>query len=220
MTAAKLVRFAAVLVVLAGYLFVFRAGERRIGEQLSENDQTVERLRAGERTIAVQAALVTERARLLAQIRHEQTGGERSLLVARFLRDAATVAAAHRTAITAVTASGAAPIPRPASAQSEATTTAPRAAAIRTESSLVAADGARLDGIALDLTLEGRYADVLATLRALSAGSVPATVDVASLARKNAAEPDAVLTAALRVVLERIDVPSAPEPNDVARQPS
>ena len=41
MTDTKIVRFAAVLVVLAGYVFVFRAGEERIGDRLAQNAQVL-----------------------------------------------------------------------------------------------------------------------------------------------------------------------------------
>lgn len=214
MTEAKAIRFGAVLVVAAGYAFVFRAGEARIGEQLARNAQIVEQLRAGERTAASFAALESERTRLLEQLRRLQVSGERSLLVARFLRDAAAAARARRTTITAVTASGAQPV---IAATAQPTPT-PR---VQNDPAGVNA-GLAFDGIPLELTVEGRYADVLATVRALSAGRVPATVDVSSLARKNAGVPDATLTAALRVVLERVmlEPTPVPEPNRVPRQPS
>jgi hypothetical protein len=212
MTDVKAMRFAAVLVVLAGYAFVFRAGETRIGEQLARNAQTVERLRAGERATASFAALESERTRLLEQLRRSEVSGERSLLVARFLRDAATAARARRTTITAVTASG---------AQSVIGAGAQPATTARAENG-PGASAVPFDSIPLELTVEGRYADVLATVRGLSGGRVPATVDVSSLARKNAGAPDATLTAALRVVLHRVVLEPAPlpEPHGVPRQPS
>ena len=179
MTDVKLVRFIAVLVVLAGYVLLFRAGEARIGDRVAANALIAEQLRDGERTLASRAALERERARLRNGLRSADARADRSALVARFVRDAASTASAHRTAITAIAASG---------------TQQPVAGAF--------------DPIGLDVTVEGRYADVLATVRALSEGRVLATVDVTSLARKNAAAEDGVLTAALRVVLERI----APEP--------
>jgi hypothetical protein len=213
MTDAKAIRFGAVLVVLAGYAFVFRAGEARIDEQLVRNAQTLEQLRADERTTASVAALESKRHRLLEQLRRSDIGGERSLVVARFLRDAGTAARARRTTITAVTAGGAQPV-NAASAQ--------RATAGRVENGSRASAGVAFDGVPLELTVEGRYADVLSMVRALSAGRVPATVDVSSLARKNPGAPDATLTAALRLVLEPVmlDPMPVPEPNDVPRQPS
>ena len=52
MTESKLLRFAAVAVVLAAYLFVFRGGETHITERLDDNARIAERVRAGERTLA------------------------------------------------------------------------------------------------------------------------------------------------------------------------
>ncbi|HYW54844.1 MAG TPA: hypothetical protein VE826_12810 [Dongiaceae bacterium] len=232
MTDTKIVRFAAVLVVLAGYVFVFRAGEERIGDRLAQNAQVLEQLRAGERSMASHAALESERAQLLARLRGPETAAERSALVATFLRDAAATATARRTTITAITASGAQAIStmsstRPASATSGApagtsANAAPVAAAGASTASAVSDEP--FDGIPLELTLEGRYADVLATVRALSAGRVPASIELASLARKSSATPDATLTAALRVVLQRLVLAPVLSPtveqSGAGRQPS
>ncbi len=65
--------------------------------------------------------------------------------------------------------------------------------------------------VALDCTAEGRYADVLATLRALSSTRVLASVDLTSLARRNAGAADATISAALHVVLERLGSPTLPD---------
>jgi Tfp pilus assembly protein PilO len=182
MTDAKLLRFAAVVVVLAAYVFVFRAGETRIAERLDENARIVENARAGERTLASRPRLERRRIHLRDRLRAVALDDARSTLVARFLRDAARVAAAHHVTIPTITATG------PQNAL----------AAVPSEP----ADS--LEAIPLEITVEGRYADVLATMRALSASRVLAAVDVASLARKHADGADATLTAALHVVLERI----------------
>lgn len=184
MSDAKLVRFGAVLIVLAGYAFVFRAGEARLGDRIAENARVAEQLRDGERTLAARAALVAGRARLREQIRSAEVAADRSALVARFLRDAARIASEHHAAITTIAASG-------------------PAGAIAGQTASVRA-GDPFDEIPLEMTVEGRYADVLATIRALPAGHVLASVDVTSLARKSAATADGTLTASLRVVLERI----------------
>ena len=106
----------------------------------------------------------------------------RSTLVARFLRDAARIAAAHHATIATITP-----------------------AARKARSPLRRANSADpLEAIPLEITVEGRYADVLATMRALSGSRVLAAVDVASLARKHADGADATLTATLHVALERI----------------
>ena len=183
MTDAKVVRFAAVLVVLAGYLFVFRSGEERIGAQAADNARAAERLAAGERALAARPTLERERAHLRTQLRLADLAAGRGELVARYVRDAAALARARRCAIVAIAASG--------------QTAAPAAAAI-------APPADPFETIALETTVEGRYADVLSTIRALSAGRVLATVEVASIARKNVHAPDPTVSAVLHVALERL----------------
>ncbi|HEX3548997.1 MAG TPA: hypothetical protein VHT53_01395 [Candidatus Elarobacter sp.] len=97
---------------------------------------------------------------------------------------------------------------------------AERAAAAR-RSTIDAIAGAARDaaGTRLDLTIDGRYADVLATVRALSRGSVPASIDVASVARKNAAARDTAVTATVRAVLAPPASPTPAPANDASRQP-
>ncbi len=198
MNAAKLLRFSAVLTVLAGYVFVFRTGENRIGDQLAENARTAERIAAAERTLASEPALETERRRLRGTLVSVHLRGTRGAHVARFVRDAANVLAAHRARIATI-AANASPV-----AISAATTV----------NGMTAASGAAvdsLDSISLDVTVDGRYADVLKAIRAMSRTDVLASVDVVSLARKNADAPEATLTATLHVVLHRLaDVRARP----------
>jgi Tfp pilus assembly protein PilO len=181
MTDAKLVRFAAVVIVLATYVFVFRGGEARIAERLDENARIAERVRAGERTLASRPRVEADRSRLRRELRAVELDADRSALVARFLRDAARIAAVHHAVIPTITATG----------TSSGVTAAPNA------------PREPLEAIPLEITVEGRYADVLATMRALSRLRVLAAVDIASLARKHADGGDATLTAALHVALER-----------------
>ena len=181
MTDAKLVRFAAVVVVLAGYVFVFRGGEDRITERLDENARIAGRVRAGELALASRPRFEADRTRLFARLHSVELDAGRSAQVARFLSDAARIAVAHHAAIPTITAAGvAAPVSIAPNATNEP-----------------------LESIPLEITVEGRYADVLATMRALSRSRVLAAVDVASLARKHADGPDATLTATLHVALER-----------------
>jgi hypothetical protein len=205
MTAPRLVRFAAVLVVLAGYLLVFRAGERRIGERVEENARIVERIGAAERTLASARALEGERARLRAGLHAVELGADRSALVARFVRDAARIAAARHTTIATIAAAG--------------TTSRPAAGIANAAVSSVAAlpnPADSFETIPLEVVVEGRYTDVLATVRALSRAPVLAGVEIASLTRKNADAADTALTAALHVVLQRL---SATETAGVRTRP-
>ena len=184
MTDAKIVRFAAVVAVLAAYVFVFRAGEARIADRLDENARIAERMRAGERTLASRPRFEADRRRLRGELRAVELDVARSALIARFLRSAAGIAAAHHAAIPTVTAGSIAGL-----ATSGTNAAVP--------------PGEPLEAIPLEITVEGRYADVLATMRALSRSRVLAAVDVVSLARKHADGADATLTAALHVALER-----------------
>jgi hypothetical protein len=191
MTVAKSIRFAAVLVVLAGDLLVVREGERRIGERLAANAELVERLSSDRRLLAMRAGLERERTRLRASLRAAGLGAERGNVVSTFLRDAAATASVRGTKITSVTANGA-PLAAPAS-------------------TVAGTPAAPLDGVALDLAIEGRYADVLATVRALSATPhVLASVEIASLVRKNAGPAGTTLAASLKIVIHRLGAPVMP----------
>ncbi len=187
MTDAKLLRLSAVLIVLAGYVFVFRSGEARIGAQAAANAQTAQQLAEGERAVAERGSLERDRARLRAGLRRLDVVREAGALVARYVRDAAALAAERHCAIVAITGNG---------TQSSAPAGPPAA-------------GGAFEAIALETTVEGRYADVLATIRALSGSPVLAAVDVASLSRKNPNTTDATVTAVLHVALQRLAAASA-----------
>lgn len=205
MSDVKLVRFAAVIVVLASYVLVFRTGEARITDRLEENARIMDSLRAAQQTVAARPRLETERRRLRAHLHAVDLDADRGALVARFVRDAARIATAHRTTIAAITASGA------------TASLAVGAAAVSSAASS-AAPSEPLQTIPLEVTVDGRYADVLATVRALSAARVLAAVDVASLARKNAAAADPAVTAVIHVALQH-SAPAAPAAHDTVSAP-
>lgn len=190
MTDAKAIRFAAVLVALAGYALVFRTGEARIAARLAANAEIAERINADRRLFTTRTALERERGRLHAALHAAETQTERSALVSRFLRDAAVIASLHRVTIATVTAGAAAP--------------SASAAALPAVGTNRGAAGP-FETISLDIVVEGRYADVLATARSLSASShVLASVEIASLARKATASAEPALTASLNIVLHRV----------------
>lgn len=193
MTDAKAVRFVAVLVVLAGYVCVFRAGESRIGAQQERNAATISRLQTAVRLAAARSHLLQERARLRGRLRQADLPPDRGVLVAHFLRDAARLTSAHHTRITRISGPAAPPVATALRAQS--VTGAPP------EQSPAPADT-----VTLEMIVEGRYTGLLATVGALSSGRVPASVDVTSISRKDgAAGSEPSLSAALHVVLERYD---------------
>jgi hypothetical protein len=205
MTLAKSIRFAAVLVVLAGYLLVVREGERRIGERLAANAELVERLASDHRLLAMRAGLERERTRLRSSLRRAGIRAEHGPVVSTFLRDAAAVAAARGTKVTSVTANGPSlTAPAPAAP-------APAAGTPNTETPNAGTPNAPFDTVAFELAVEGRYADILATVRDLSANShALASVEIASLARKNTSHGGAILSASLKVVLHRLGAPAIP----------
>jgi Tfp pilus assembly protein PilE len=196
MTGAKLLRFTAVVVVLGAYVFVFRGGEGQITAQLDENARLVERAHAAERTLAARPSIEAQRMHLRDRMRTVELDADRSALVARFLRDAARIAATHHATIPAITATG-----------TTATTSTSPTSAKSTVPATDLAEPEPLEALPLEITVEGRYAEVLAVIRALSRTRVLAAVDVASLGRKHADGADATVAAALHVQLQRRTVP-------------
>lgn len=178
----RFLRFAALVLVLGGCLTVYHAGEQRLGARIAANAELAAQLDAAARVLAARPALEAERGRLQEQLRTVDLDSDRSSLVARFVHAAARIAVAHRTTVPAIAASGSA---NASGAANAAGSTTP------------------FEAIPLELAVEGRYADVLTTIGALSSSRVLASVDVVSLARKNADSDDATLVATLRVVLER-----------------
>ena len=191
---AKPLWFAAVLVVLAGYVFVFRAAEARIDDRRADNARIAAQLAAAERTLQARGALERERHVLHERLRRVDLDGDRTAVEARFVRAAARIAAQHRTTIASISAQGGA---------SRSLAPVPAQAPVVSQTS---ADP--FEPIALDLTVEGRYADVLATIAALSGARALAAVDVVALARKQAGSADPTLSAQLRVAIEYLAAPA------------
>lgn len=213
-TGVNLVWFAALVVALGGYVFAFRLIETRIDERVARIAHSSEQLRADDRVLAEQPRLVVERAHLRARLARVEIGDDATRLVARFLHDAARIAARHRTSITAIAGSsaGAAAARTPLSDSFVRSSTPPA----------TVVDPFQV--IPFDVTIEGRYGDLLATVVELSATPVLARIDLVSLGRKNVDAPDATLSAALHVALERVAPPiplSTPSPEvlDVRTRP-
>lgn len=169
--------FCAVLVLLAGYACIFRVDEGRIEDRIAENAAIVGQLAADEARIRRRTELEAERMRLQERLRAVDLEADRTHLVAVFLRDAARIAARHHARIAAVVA--------------DPDTASPAA-------------HAPFEGIPLELTIEGRYSDLLAAIRDLSASRVLAGVEVASLTRKQTDLSRTTLTSAVRVVIEHL----------------
>lgn len=180
---ANLLWFTAVLVILTGFFFVFRLDEEGVDERLVENRRIAATIERNERRVRTREALHAERERLQTQIRGIALHGERNAIVTAFVAQLSRIAAAHH----AVVASIAALDSRSASTGKAET-----------------GQSDPFDAIPLELTIEGRYVDVLATVRDLSSGHIFAAVTVASLARKNTSGADATISAVVRIELQRL----------------
>jgi hypothetical protein len=151
--------FAAVLVVLGGYAFVFRPLETAVAGRYAELETqrtTLERSLALTRRIP---QLAKERADLEGQLGGLHLRDRRVVLVERFLRAVAAAAARDRLAVQSVVADarGATALPaRPPQAP-------------------------LFDELALELTLRGGYADVIRAVRELNGGNVAARMSLTSL---------------------------------------
>jgi hypothetical protein len=205
---AKAIVFAAVLVLLTGCVFVFHADEDRIRGRIADDRRICSQLADARRTLRSRGRLEHERAELRARLRRVDLDGDRTAAAAAFVREAASIAARHHTTIASIAAVGAA-------SGTLSTSGAPVSAPANPGALRPPADA--FETIPLDITVEGRYADVLATIAALSAGRVPTAVDVASLARKQAGSADATLTAQLHVSIQRL-APASPA--NAATQPA
>ncbi len=169
--------WAAVLLLAGGTAAVFDLAERRIAAQAATNERLVAQLEADSIAVRSRGALLAELGRLRAELRRLGNDEAPVPIVARFVHDAARAAQEHHATIASIAASGS-----PATPSSRAEP---------------------LETIPLAVTVEGRYADVLALIRTLSNRQVPAQIDIVSIVRSDRPGTTAV-AAALRVVLQRV----------------
>jgi hypothetical protein len=171
---------AALLAALAGSSLVVRVAEHRIDEQIVANVRLQTATDNAWAAAAGRAATDSALERLRRALAPTLAARDATARSAAFVRDAARIAALHRTHVAAI-------VP---AARIVRLTVPSNAAAAPPET-------------AYEITLEGRYADLLATLRALAQLRPPANVDLTGLTRKNPNAPDATVIAALRVSLTR-----------------
>jgi hypothetical protein len=181
---AHIVGFVAALVAIAG-CFLLRFDEGRIATVTSANEAVVleteretTRLREQPRIDGALRALRGRTARLAI---HDDP----SSLIARFLADAGSICSRRHTRISSISATS---------------TRADAAAAPARDPHLL------FEELPLDVTIEGRYVDVLATIGDLGQGRVIAAIDLASIARAGAPST-ADVAASVHVTLERIALP-------------
>jgi hypothetical protein len=183
MSVVRLLWSLTVVLALGGYLGVIRAGEHRIAQERALEASLAVRLDAAERRLRAQPAAARLRDALRQHVRRFALEGDESALVARFVRNAAAIAARDEVRIVAIAADPAPRVDQPATPGA-----APSPFAVTS----------------LDLTLEGRYANVLRTARELSQGRVLARVALEEIARTQRDGPGPKVTARLRVQVERL----------------
>jgi hypothetical protein len=184
----RLALFAAVLVLLAGYLAVYRPAEAALAERYARLDDG--RARLDERLALARraGAARTETGALDEWLRARGLADDRTTIVARFLHDLAGTARADGVDVTGVVAEpGGAPPPVAANA-------APTVA---------------LDEIPLAVSLRGSYPNLLRVVRALDRDGPAMRVGISALGnadRSGAGSP--ALRATLLVTLLRIPDPA------------
>jgi len=172
----------AALILLGGYALVFRPLEAAVADRYAELEATRATL---EHSLALARripALAGERKMLATQLAHLHVRDRRAATVERFLRAVAGVAARDGVTVQTI-AANALQVPRPAPRSTQA---------------------ALFDELPLDLTLRGRYADVIRAVRELNGGDVAARISLASLGnadRRPGTRPQ--LNAAFHVLLLR-----------------
>jgi hypothetical protein len=174
--------FIAVLIVLGGYLTVYRPMESTIAERYTQLDSGRTVLERSLALIRRTPALVAEQSVLEAQLGHVHVHDRRAVTVERFLREVAGVARRAGIAVESV-AADVRQGPLPAAGQTQA---------------------APFDELAFDVSLRGRYSDVIRAVRELNAGDVATRINLASLGtadRRPGAGPQ--LNAAFHVHLLR-----------------
>jgi hypothetical protein len=168
--AERLAAFAAVLVVLGGYLFVFRPLEAAIAAQYAQLDDdriSLERARA---VVDHEASLADEQRALTAWLTSAGLDADRTTAVDRFLRAIAAHGAEDDVRITTITADASAPATMP-----------------------LAADAIAFDEIPLTVTLHGTYRRILRLVNDLDRDGRAERLTVATLGttdRSAAHDPD------------------------------
>jgi hypothetical protein len=174
--------FAAVLIVIGGYELVYRPLDSAIASRYTDLDTartTLERSLAFARRIPV---LANERTALEVQLRRVHVRDRRDATVERFLRDLAAVAVRDDVSVQSITADA---------------RQSPLAAVRPAQSPL-------FDELALDLTLRGRYGEIIRAVRELNAADVATRITLASMSdaeRRPGEQPP--LNAAFHVILLR-----------------
>lgn len=181
--------FVALSIVLAGYGLIFRPLEATVAQRYGDLDDAratlVQRL-AHARAVP---ALEHERQRLATQLQRLHLGERRAAVVERFLQTVAGVSGRDAVAVESVAATAAAP---PAS----------RSAPVPL-----------FEDVPLEVTLRGRYLDVIRAARDMNAGDAVARISLATLGNAQTRPGDKPqLNAAFHVSLLREADDATPAP--------
>jgi len=181
--------FAALTIVLAGYVLLFRPLETAVGERDAELDAARTSLQQNLALARRIPALERDRVLLAERLRHLHTSDPRAVTIERFLRTVAGVSAHDAVAVESV----AAVIlqPQPVTGR--------------------VAQAPLLEDVPLDVTFRGSYADVIRAARDLNAADAVANIALASLG--NAAQRPALrpqINAAFHVNLLREPYDASP----------
>jgi len=174
--------FVALSIVLAGYVLIFRPLEAAIAQRYATLDDA--RATLVQRLALARAlpALERERQRRADQVRRLHVGERRAAMVERFLRTVAGVSSHDAVTVQSVAAAVAQSLPPPG-----------RAAATPL-----------FEELPLDVTVRGRYGDVIRATRDLNAGDAVARITLATLANAQTRPGDRPqLNAAFHVTLLR-----------------
>jgi len=161
----KLSWFACLLLAVAGYSLVYRPYESAITDAFASRESIAFAIDQNRTLLARRTALENLRDNLERLLEELDLHDDAQTLVARYVRDAARLSSAHHVRITALQ-----PLVTPHTPETQ---------------TALAAGPAALAATPLDLTLEGTYGDLLATIRGLSQDRILASVDLESLERSN-----------------------------------
>jgi hypothetical protein len=182
----KLLWFACVLVTVAGYSLVYHPYEDAIADAAASRESVTRAIDENLALLGRREVLAGAGNKLERSLRTLDLSDDPRILVALYVRDAARIASEHHVRITAL-----------------ATLATPREPVAPSAVDVPTPPFARTP---LDLTLEGTYGDLLATIRTLSRARVLANVDLASLelADTPQAAPMHHLDAHLHIELESL----------------
>lgn len=179
----------ALALVLASYILIFRPLEAAVAQRYAAIDAARATLARRNLLAADIPGLERERRRREEQVRRLHTGEHRAAVVERFLRTIAGVSARDAVAVETVAATPAQPPPPGRS-------TSPPI----------------LEAVPLDITLRGRYGDVIRAARDLNSADAAARITLATLGNAQA-KPGGrpLLNAAFHVnLLREADEPTIP----------